>query len=1393
MGACNAVLNNLTVKGGALLTNDSSDAGTLTVHYDAGKSGSFANGTLSAPSGNLNIVKTGAGTLALANNNSGYKGTFTISEGTVTARVNDQNSSSFGTNTGSRIQIEENGTLQLTVPTITTGKQGMKNSVLLQKVAGTGTLRVSAGASVVLLNQSEQFGGTVHLTGNTRLFIGTNFNLTGGSQRWSNLNALNTATIRVDSGSQARVTNQYVGPNGSRMNSYANYIISGPGFWGASSSVAAEGMADGALSVDLGSTIYGTVTLAADAAVASWSNIYSSYAVNNYGQRGTLGGAILGNIYGEGKTLTRKGNETLTLKADAASTYGNLVISGSNGENGALLLAQGNARDTVSTALGTGTVTLNGGLLLRFSGAGTSDTAVTYTYNNDFRLGNNSTLQSYGNTTTLGGRLTLTGETLNLGTANGSVLRLEKGLEGTGKTVRVADSSLLVLGGEQGDFSGTVNMGAGSDLTLLSSGALDQAAMNFTDSLVLRLTGDGEYSLNSLTGASSQEDGAGNLSLSLYYDFTSGHSGGMLSVNNLTATDGNIYLGLNTTQDLQKGTYTLIDGDVTGIDFTLGSGDLNGRLTLLNHGADGLKLVVDADDRLFWRHGESDEWNASALHWHTDTGNGLVASSPEDVVVFDESGITAGNSETAPETVRLSEQISAGTVIVKGDSCYAFTGEGSITGEHASLVVAGGASLLLETSGNVFAEGVTLNHGKLTVAAAQALTDSSVSLEEGARLSVAHASALAGNTAVTFNGGILTYDAAGIGDLSAFLRVGTGDVALDFNGHTNLALANSTHLSNARLDLRNTAYPGGDGGKSAVTLGSASRAFAINEGSLNLEEGVSVTHYAGNGNKIAVLEGAGDYAVNVKSSGSSVSTVTITDMRDFNGKILKTGNGNLSITNKSAAATWTFLGESWGDAMNFNAYAVDNATITLIGASGWGSKNNGSFLALGSPTFKQNFVLNQGDYGYGLKITNGASNTTITFAGAISGDGKFLLDRKSMGATVTDKFAFTGDLSQFEGGFDIRGTAPKAAVILSDNQGATQYAKNESAAGTGTISLDITTPGNAASLILNYQENHGLSNAISGTGNIAKEGAGEIALTGDLSGMRGEFLVKQGAVTLSGDHSSIRASFSGEGALRISEGTSSFNGGTLAVNTTQISNGGMLRMDGSVTAQSGGAGPAVMTGVSLSGEGLASLSESSPGEISNAAILFTGGEARTAASHAMEDLHLINTSVTLDSGDLAMNNILLDSGSSVINESGGALTLSNCALDSGDLQLTIDASNPHMGNLVFSNFQGVTLNDSFTLSLSNATISSILSQNSLLHLNFILENTSYENNLALSFVGDSVSLLPEITEIDSRESDGHTVIHMTLNTGENIPEPSGALLLMLGAGVMLTRRRTASL
>ncbi len=1140
-------VRNLTAGSGSSIRNNGTTASLLLLEVSEGANASIADGVLNDlnNSSALHLVKTGSGTLTMGTNAS-WAGGLTISQGTVVAKLTGSSglnaSGGIGASNAS-ITIEEGGTLQLQMARTAGENNGQLGATLApQTILGTGTVVLNSGGEAILMTQSAAFNGTVHLQDNTRLYVGKlSYNF--GYEGYNNLQALSGSTIQVDAGSQARVTNSYRFGSTSAISTNADFIISGNGYSGQKvDKIYASSLTAGALSIDNQSTVYGNITLADDAMIASSSRgtlqavvtavgtyIYGDNSTApgraTYGVRNYLGGIIRGRILGEGKTLTFGGNEGMTITADSDNTFGNLVIASSNGNNDdkfALRLDGGRGVSQTSTALGLGLVTLNDGLILRLAGTGTANqTDVVYTYANNINAGNGATLQSYNITNKLTGTVTAAGD-LNLTTANSGVLHLAGGVVGSG-ALNLGAGSQVILGAANGateaSFTGNIVAGAGAFLTLESpTSVATTSTITGTDSFALSLSGTSDYTLGGISVGTSEA--VESSSLTLRFDFSQASANDYAILNtDITAGTTTIALDLNMFNEIASGEYTLISGNLGTGSYALDP-SLGGRFSYRQENGK-LILVVGGDDRLYWSSAAGTTQNWNAANWQVGGQGNAVAYSGSQEVVLSASGLSAADSR---EMIAVNEALTVGRVNVS--STYGLEGTGSVSG--SKLVIGDGGDMQLGVN-STFSEDVLVNDGTLRVTSASLTAD--ITAENNSDV-VLNGATLNGNISLTnseadinqssVNGNIAVNEGSSLSMAETTLR---GEVKLGADTRI-IAASNSNGTSYATAQISGS-FNTADGNRLSVHDGSVTLDGTVALDSLSVAGGKTVTLWnaaaaSGADKNIAAVE-LGNGAIlqtndrAAVTAGTSVgnleltgSTATLRDQHHsgyYNISSLSVGEGvssaTLDIVKKaeSTYATVVNLGDANSTAGNFSGSI---ALSSLTGDSG--DSRRSLFLVLGD---------SQVASGASINMKAADSNTAILGLGINTASATI--------AGLESASALSGRAKVFSGSI---GTT-------------TQWGSDSNAPGTvGTVQRSLTIDTASGSDYTFYGE-------VMGNLNLVKSGEGMQTFAGNSAAFNGSIEILEGTLAFSGDALNMLGTAS----------SVAVNGGTLDVSSVDFSNG----------------------------------------------------------------------------------------------------------------------------------------------------------------------------------------------------------------------------------------------
>lgn len=1135
-GHAHMTVQNLSAESGAAITNNGEQASTLELLVSEGKQTSIANGVLCDSDTTLSLVKTGKGTLSM-NQSADWSGGLTIQEGTVITTVN---SSGNGVGAaGSSVVVESGAVLRLNMAGGTAHL--LEHGVISQTITGTGTVEISSGKSVIFSQQKTGFEGTVKVLDNTRLYLGNMKN------EYNNLAALDTATIEVESGSQVRITNSLGYMSDAAVTSQSDFIIEGTGFAGtdgqAYNNFVPHAHSDynyGALAIDCGAVVTGNITLRDDATISSTShspqtkiaasNGYPYSTAAGYGVIGQLGGTIRGQIQGtKDTTLTLAGKEGLTFTADSANTYGDLIISNKNGNNTdkfALRLDGGKAVSQVSTALGTGKVTLGDGLILRLAGTSQANRAdVVYTYANAITAGDNATLQSHNITNRLTDTVSMSnGGTLNLETAQGGALELLGGISGSG-TVNIAESSKVTIGAltstaRTAQF--TIEAGAGADITLNTPAAVS-TSINGSDSLVLRLCGSDDYSFEGITLTGETTD------LTLSFDFTQApnvnDAGTWSTVNSdINADSTLVELSFNMFNDIKSGSYLLASGELAG-SYTLAD-TLDDRLHLVREG-NNLILEVDADERLYWSSASATQtWNGTDANWYQESsGSGMIAFSSGAHVVLDASGVAEGNSATDRETITLAENMAVSTMEVKGTgSHYEVNGSKSLSGDKMIIGLEGNLKLSNTAAG--FTSGVLVNHATLEVSGTSLTAD--VSVENGASYTMSNQATLIGKLSIS-DATAHIHTATVNGDIST---AGTGQLNMTdaMLGSHSIAFASgkSIQTNNAKVSgslnwSENQAQVQLNGTLSAGSLNSTA---GIKSENLALAAGTALHLSGSETSDIASISGVDSgYGSLYVTKGSTPTlnlgsatlnyaslrggAANITGTVDVKGQ-LSIGQATLTIAEGASLIAKQLTAGNEAD-YSPSTIIIDGGTLEITGSTN-NKKTTDSLLLAHYKWSNSSLKLLSGE----LKAKDAVMYTSWDSAGSFEAlSGKATLK----GINLYGQTSCTGT-------FKLGSQDSGSAVVTIGSEGISgirDTATVELGNGTVAASADFSIKGSKAVTILGTAggtifdtATHTVTveTALTGSGKLVKSGAGSLELMGTGSDYSGSISVKEGSLVI---------------------------------------------------------------------------------------------------------------------------------------------------------------------------------------------------------------------------------------------------------------------------------------
>ena len=863
--------------------------------------------------------------------------------------------------------------------------------------------------------------------------------------------------------------------------------------------------------------VIGTSTLSNAVAVALGNavTLNANLAVANAADL-SLSGAISG-----AGGLTKSGTGTLTLSGansfsgplavqagvlatTAAGTLG--TTSTADVAAGASLSLGGNA--ALATLTGAGTVAITGGNTLQL-GANDASGSFGGTLNDAGNLQKvgTGTLQLTG-TSALGGTTQISGGTLDVdgtfGSAGGLTVATGATLTGSGNVVGAVG---VADGGRLGVTSGST-LSTGS-LTLASGASLDALLGVPSDTRVLAVNGD-----LTLDGTLNITDigGFGNGVYRLI-DYTGGLTDNGLAFGTIPGSVDPTQLALQTA--LAQQVNVVVSAPGNNVQFW-----------------DGAQTVGNAQIE-----GGTGTWTASATNWtgidgltNTDWQNSFAvfAGTAGNVGVQGTQGITgmqfATDGYVLTDAGAGALSANAATTIVRVDPGVTGTIDVTIGGTGTLQKVDTGTLIL--GAANTYTGGTALGGGTLVLGDAQALGTGTLTAATGTTLDTDQALAIANAVDLT---GALTV--AGSNDLTLSGPVsGAGGLIKDGTATLTLDGANS--------------YTGGTV-LNAGTLGVGSNT-ALGTGSLSVLGNATLS------NAVAVALG------NAITLGATLDVANAADLTlagdiSGSGALVKSGTGTLTLdgTNSYTGGTTLNAGTTVGNSGSLQGAIVDNAALVFNQITD--GVFTGSITGTGSVTKD----------GAGDLRLNGANaytgGTTIT-AGTLIGD------TTSLQGNILDNAALVFDQAGggvYAGVISGTGSVEKTGAGALVLTGANSYTGGTLVSAGSLIGNTTSLQGNVvdnATLVFDQATDGTFAGAISGTGNVVKQGDGVLTLSGTNS-YSGGTTIADG--TLQGTTSSLQGNILDNAVLVFDQAGDGTFAGNIAGSGTLIKNGtGAVTLDG---------------------------------------------------------------------------------------------------------------------------------------------------------------------------------------------------------------------------------------
>lgn len=1296
---------------------------TLTGSYTGGAN-TLASVITNPGSGTTSLVKDGAGTWTLTATNT-FSGNVSVVNGTLgataagslgtgalsldggTLRLANNSATNFGRNTTVTVNstvVADRATSSTTGVTHTLGTLSI----------GDQTLSISRGSNITGSGVGGITFGATTLTGNSAFSTGANSLLTlgalndGGVARTltftgSGTTALGSSATSLVSGTAINVTGGTLNSNNANaLGSNANVTVSSGATFGVGASQTVAG---------LNGVAGSTVSLGSNALT-----INSSSGIN---------GTFAGTINGTGGSIVKSGSDSLTL-------------SGSNGYTGGTTLNAGTLFAGSNTAFGTGTLTINGGILAASGGARTLSNNVVLGGN--FTVGGSDNLTFGGSTFNLGGDRTITVDNSATTTISASITQpyyssLTK--QGAGR---------LVLSGSN-SFQGAVNVQQGT-LAVQNSGALgvtgtwgnivaDGATLELSNNVAINEggftisgTGDGgvgairNFSDNNsiagqvvLGGDATVNASAGSLTFSTYSDLGSntltvtgagntaftaqvGGSGSIVKsgAGTLTLSGSNSYSG---TTSVNGGILSV--NNLTGGGASSSIGNSNGSVAsnlVLNGGTLSYTGGSISTDRLF----------------SVGTSGGTIDSSGSGALTLNNTGAMGFNGQSGARTLTLTGSTDAslaaaigdnggGTSIVKnGTNTWTLNGSASNTHTGTTTVNAGTLALAKTGGATAIAGNLVIGDGSGTDtvrldAANQIASTATVTFTSG------------GTPTLNLNGYTQTLGSISSSNTGAVIAFGSPGSTTDFKvGNSSNSTYAGTFTSgnaNGRLVKQGTG---------TLTLSGASSSFT---GGVQVNEGIL---------KVQNADALG--------SGTAGTTVASGATLQLDGGVLGTFNGTLTLSgngyNNLGALYGTGGNNRWGN----NIALAGDTTV---------STDSTGYLALGLTTTRYNraledptgtpadpTILDLGNHTLTLTgTTSAADNRAIYINGRLQGTGNLVVNMTNTADTVrlTNNYNpdFTGTTTIKNGTLSLAGlynTFPddpehpnffliNGPVVIGDGVGAANSAL-------------LTIQANGAAI---YDEQMSYNTPIT--------------------------LYKDGQFSL---------------LAAQTIGTLTFNGGNIDLGTT-----GTLFLNGDVTVNASAGNTATITGTDASG--LSLTIHQGPNPVPNAARVFdvVGGAGNTS------DLTI---SARIYNGSIVKNGI----GTMTITGDNSAGYEGTTTVNNGILAIT---NGKALGQSDGTDDTASIVNSGGTLQLSN----NITVTNEKLTLN----GTGYNDQGALQNLSGNNTWAGEVVVNDARSKSEAGLLTLsgtvTINTALEVTGSGDTTISgpVGGAGGAITKNGTGTL
>ncbi len=1323
-------------------------SGTLDIQPSQTLTLADSPGMLTSGSTASTLIKTGTGSLVIQNANAAFNGILRLDQGITELRN--------GGSAGSGVLHLNGGTLTLSQNTSTAFNNSgvmLANSIInVSRTSGSGSVTHTLGnidLGARTLTVTGDGSATLQLAGITLTGSGivnpTTADLRAGVISGSNDLTKTGSGALILSGSSTYTGATNINAGTLRL-ALANVIpdastvslASGTNF-----DLAGFSETIGALS-GAGNVSLGTATLTTGAGTSTFSGSISGSGglVKNGAGTFTLSGA---STYSGATTVsagvlamsgTNRLASTTDLTVASGATFqlnGNATATGSLAGAGTLSLGSGTFTTGSASSTFSGLISGSGGLVKSGSGILTLSGASTYS----------------GSTSIQGGTLVMRSSTA-LGAATGpvsvsagSVLALENNISvSNSKTLTLAGSGIS-NGGALINNSGTNTWAGGFSLSADST-------IHSASGGTLVLSGAGALGASVLT-----LDGAGSITLS---GVVSGSSG---LVKNGTGTS--ILSGANT----YTGTTTVSQGTLRiGNNSALGASG-SGNDTIVSAGA---TLLLQPPSGLTI----GNEWLTL-----NGTGSGGVGA------LYSQTGTNswAGAITLASDsTIR----VDSGSVLNLIASMDQSGGAKSLTKDGAGTLTISG---LVSTSGSILLQG-----GILQLGASERLNDLiALNLSSGTTFDLNNndetIGSLTGSGSVTLGsdteigGGDLTFGAnhtstsfsGVISGLGAVTKTGTGTQTLTVNQ----TYTGATTIEGGVLSVASLANGGANSGIGASTSDAAN--LVLDGGTLRYTGGAQSTNRNFTiGINGGAFDASGTGALTLSGTATlddidTERTLTLTGTNTAaNTLAAALGDNGLGATSllKSGTGTWVLSGaHSYTGSTSVTGGTLRLASANRIGDSSSVIVSSGAIFDFNNFSDTIGSLAGAGNITLGsAAMTTGANHTSTTFSGIISGTGAVI-------KTGTGTQVFSGNNS-YTGITTISGGTLSVASLANGGQASGIGASSNAAANLVINGGTLRHTGGIQSTDRNFTIGiNGATLDASGSGALTFSSASTATLSGTNTArtltLTGTSTAANSLTAVIADNGNGKTSLTKSGAgtwvlkgANTYTGATTVSGGTLAVasgaslgaTTTLVNSGATLQNNGSITGLVTANG--TVTGNGLFNAAVTLNSTHSPGTSPGVQTFASGLKY---ASTAVLQWELAN-----NTSDLGLAGTEYDQ----VKVTGGSFELATGA--AVDLLFNLAESGVDFSNGFWSasrSWSLVTLSGTATANPGNAT--------------FTVRSVSLDRlgQSHQSYGTFSTSIL-----------NGNQVLHWTVisESGSMIPEPESTMLMVLGASLLLRRRRNAT-